>query len=168
MSVLTALAASVVVLTNLGYTVGYDVGRRCPAWVAYDLEPSEVVPAKRLPVAFAPDSRVPETHGVQRFYDVMGDVYDRGHLAPAADFNFDTNALRQTYLFTNVAPMHRNLNRGAWSQAEREVRQLAASGTVHVVNFPLHIGDNAFVVPTHFVKVAYGWFGVRYWCLPNR
>lgn len=175
---MSALLASIVVVTNIGFMAGYDTVTRNPAWVAYDLEPSEVVAAPRAAIGFKPDPRIPETADVRQFYDIMGQHFDRGHLAPAADFNWATNALRETYNFSNIAPMRPNLNRGAWSRAEREVRQLAARGTAHVVIFPTyeklktHVQYNTtgcdIVVPSGFVKVAWGWFGVRFWNLENK
>ena len=164
--------AAIVVLTNLAYTAAFDTETRCPAWVAYDLEPCEVVVTNRAAIPFRADPRVKESDNAA---DYAGSGYDRGHLAPAADFNFDRAALDETYYFTNICPQDPVLNRGAWGVAEAEVRRLAASGTVHVVTFPVfddacypgvrRIGRTA--VPTAFVKVAYGWFGVRHWRFQN-
>lgn len=174
---MSALLASIVVVTNLGFMAGYDTVTCNPAWVAYDLEPSEVVAAPRAAIGFKPDPRI-EKSDVREFYKHYGHIYDRGHLAPAADFNWNTNALAETYLFTNIAPMTRKLNRVVWLDTEKEVRRLAKSGTVHVVVFPTyeklktHVQYNTAgcdtVVPSGFVKVAWGWFGVRFWNLENK
>ena len=168
---MSALIAAVVVLTNLAYTAGFDTLTRCPSWVQYDLEPGEVVVTNRVPFQFRPDSRVAESdNGV----DYAGSGYDRGHMAPAADFNFDRAALGETYLYSNVCPQMPEINRGAWAEIEREVRQLAASGTVHVVTWPEYMdgicGTNMMGrvrVPAAFRKVAWGWFGVRTWVVLN-
>ena len=166
---MSALAA-IVVLTNLAYTAAFDTETRCPAWVAYDLEPGEVVVTNRSAIPFRADPRVKESDNAA---DYAGSGYDRGHMAPAADFNFDRAALEETYNFTNVAPQVPSLNRGPWLDAEIEVRRLAASGTVHVVTFPAYYpghGTNRIGrvrVPSAFVKVAYGWFGVRAWAFEN-
>ena len=169
---MNAILASIVVLTNLAYTAAFDTETRCPAWVAYDLEPHEVVATNRAAISFRADPRVKESDNAA---DYAGSGYDRGHLAPAADFNFDRAALEETYYFTNVAPQVPHLNRGAWLDAENEVRRLAASGTVHIVTFTVfedacypgvrRIGKTT--VPTAFVKIAYGWFGVRHWNFRN-
>lgn len=165
---MSALLAAIVLLTNTAYTVAYDIETRCPAWVAYDLEPGEVVKAKRADIPFAADPRVPESDNAA---DYAGSGFDRGHMAPAADFNFDRAALVETYYFTNIAPQVPELNRGVWLEAEREVRRLAASGTVHVVVFPLFGNATNRIgrvgVPVEFVKFAYGWFGVREWRYGN-
>ena len=164
--------AAIVVLTNLAYIAAFDTETRCPAWVAYDLEPCEVVVTNRAAIPFRADPRVKESDNAA---DYAGSGYDRGHMAPAADFNFDRAALAETYYLTNVAPQVPSLNRGAWLDAENEVRRLAASGTVHVVVFP-EFDDRCYpgvrrtgrvAIPTAFVKVAYGWFGVRHWRFQN-
>ena len=155
------------IVTNEGFTVAYDKVNMNPAWVAYDLEPSEVIRMKRVPNDFKDDIRLPCTTNVQSFYSEFGGKYDRGQLAPAEDFNWNTNALKQTYLFSNIAPMLRQLNRGPWLDHEEEVRRLAESGTVHVVIFPMYeMCQQMFhrvVIPKSFVKVAWGWFGVKMW-----
>ena len=156
--------ASIVILTNLAYSAAYDAGTRCPAWVSYDLEPCEVVVTNRVPIPFAPDPRVQDCATDE---DYLGSGYDRGHMAPAADFNFDAAALWETYSYANVCPQDPKLNRGEWAQFEREIRNLAESGTVHVVAFPIFFDGlptnrvGRVAVPHAFEKVAFGWFGVR-------
>lgn len=38
-----SVLAAIVILTNAALTVAFDTETRCPAWVAYDLEPCKVV-----------------------------------------------------------------------------------------------------------------------------
>lgn len=162
--------ASLVLLTNLAFQVAFDPAAKCPAWVAYDLEPAEVVRMKRVDIKFQADPRV---SGSDFTADYAGSGYDRGHMASAADFNFDRAALEETYRFTNIAPQAPELNRGAWCDLEKELRVLAESGTVHIVVFPVfkagvptnRIGRVA--VPHAFGKLAYGWFGVRFTLMEN-
>lgn len=161
------VVAAVVVVTNLGYVAAFDTATRCPAWVQYDLAPAEVVAAPRAPFKFTPDPRIPESDNVA---DYSRSGYDRGHLAPAADFNYDTNALRETYHFSNVVPQVPSVNRGQWAEIEREVRNLASSGTVHVLTFPEGTGERRagrVSVPSNLWKIAWGNFGVRVWTVPN-
>lgn len=163
--------AAIVIVTNAAYTAAFDTVTRCPAWVAYDLEPGEVVVTNRAPFPFRADPRIPESDNAA---DYAGSGYDRGHMAPAADFNFDRIALGETYYFSNICPQMPTLNRGAWAEVEREIRQLAASGTVHVVTWPEYLdglcGTNRIGrvrVPAAFRKMAFGWFGVKTWYYIN-
>jgi len=165
------ILSGIVVITNIGFTIGFDTDRMNPSWVAYDLEPHEVIKTPRKSFDFKDDPRIPEMD-VSKPYKWRSQCFDRGHLAPAADFNWDTNALRQTYYFSNICPMTRRLNRGKWLETENECRKLAASGTVHLVIFPTYeqkISSSPGVEnPSGFVKIAWGWFGLREWRLENK
>eukprot|EP00062_Callorhinchus_milii_P025191 gi/632985906/ref/XP_007909942.1/ PREDICTED: endonuclease domain-containing 1 protein-like [Callorhinchus milii] len=57
--------------------------------------------------------------------DYKGDPYDRGHLNPVAH-QAGTNR-EATFTLTNVAPMHRTLNRGSWRVCEEQLRDLSSS-----------------------------------------
>ena len=64
--------------------------------------------------------------------DYKNNVWDKGHLAPAAAFA-DTEAnLNATFSFLNCALQHNNLNRHEWAQLEREIRYWAFKGDVSV------------------------------------
>lgn len=50
--------------------------------------------------------------------------FDRGHIAPSADFNLSPDAARSTFVFSNVSPQDPHFNRhGTWSQLENHLRQ---------------------------------------------
>jgi len=165
----TAFAA-IVVVTNIGFTAAFDTNLHVPAWVAYDLDPSKIVRAERATIPFAPDPRVPDSD-LRPYFNGSG--YDRGHLCPAADMNWNTNALKETYYFSNIAPQVPSVNRGVWLDTENYVRRLAASWTVHVVIVP-HVplrpdfgGKKYMAVPDGFYKIVYGAFGARVWYVEN-
>lgn len=161
--------AELLLLTNLAFNVCFDTSVRIPRWVQYDLEPDEVVKMARIPMPFHADPRIPGTD-LDAIY--RGSGYDRGHMAPAADFNFDFNALYETYAFSNICPQKPELNRGKWADEEAELRRLAAKGTVHVLSIPVTDGSTNWIgavkVPTRFYKIAWGWFGVRIGEYENR
>ena len=52
-------------------------------------------------------------------YDYIGNVWDKGHLAPAAAFNCDRETLKKTFTYLNCALQHEGLNRGPWKELER-------------------------------------------------
>ena len=59
--------------------------------------------------------------------DYKNNIWDKGHLAPAAAFS-DTEAnLNATFSFLNCTLQHSNLNRYEWAQLEKEVRDWAYS-----------------------------------------
>ena len=107
------IIASIIVVTNLAYLAAFDTETRCPSWNYYVLDPCEIVVTNRADNSFRTDPRVPESD-LAKDYEKSG--YDRGHMAPAADFNFDQEALKETYLFTNIAPQEPTMNRGEWAE----------------------------------------------------
>jgi DNA/RNA endonuclease G (NUC1) len=50
--------------------------------------------------------------------DYVNNVYDKGHLAPAADFNCTKEILYQTFSYLNCALQNQYLNRGVWRMLE--------------------------------------------------
>ena len=57
--------------------------------------------------------------------DYVNNIYDKGHLAPAAAFNCDRETLKKTFTYLNCALQHQSLNRGPWKELERFERDLA-------------------------------------------
>ena len=53
-----------------------------------------------------------------------GSTYDRGHLAPAADFS-SKKSQYEGFSLVNIVPQNSSLNRGKWASLEDEVRQYA-------------------------------------------
>jgi len=60
--------------------------------------------------------------------DYANNEYDKGHLAPAADFNCDKATLLKTFSYLNCALQQENLNRGVWRFLESHERDLAKKG----------------------------------------
>jgi len=65
--------------------------------------------------------------------DYSNNPYDKGHMAPAADFNCDREMVRSTFSYLNCALQHEGLNRGPWKELERFERDLAKLYTVDIV-----------------------------------
>lgn len=57
--------------------------------------------------------------------DYVDNVWDRGHLAPAAAFSCDRETLKKTFTYLNCALQHEGLNRGPWKELEGFERDLA-------------------------------------------
>ena len=65
--------------------------------------------------------------------DYVNNVWDKGHLAPAADFNCDRETLHKTFSYLNCVLQHERLNRGVWRILEQHERILAQQYTVYVI-----------------------------------
>ena len=79
---------------------------------------------------FMPDTGV---KGCPSLQDYAGSGMDRGHLVPAADLKWSADAMRQSFLLTNVAPMYKALNEGGWAKLEEKVREWAARDSALLV-----------------------------------
>ena len=55
--------------------------------------------------------------------DYYANVWDKGHLAPAATFSDSKENLRQTFSFLNCALQDQYLNRGEWRLLEEQERR---------------------------------------------
>jgi len=53
-------------------------------------------------------------------YDGFG--YDRGHLAPSADFRWSAKALSESYYYSNMSPQLAKFNREKWAELESMLR----------------------------------------------
>ncbi|NBV28150.1 DNA/RNA non-specific endonuclease [bacterium] len=58
--------------------------------------------------------------------DYEKNVWDKGHLAPAATFSCSRETLIKTFSYLNCALQHQDLNRGVWRILEAKERQLVA------------------------------------------
>jgi endonuclease G len=100
--------------------------------------------------------------------DYWDSGYDRGHLAPSADFRWSKNALSQSYYYSNISPQVPELNRESWAKLENLVREWAIeSDELIVVTGPvlndklpkIQQGSLRVSIPEFFYKVildAYG------------
>lgn len=113
---------------------------------------------------FREDSLVKTQTATKSDYWYSG--YDRGHLAPSADFRWSKNALSESYLYSNMSPQRPDLNREKWSEAEDLLRDyviknktplLVVTGPVfdNIEQALLQIGENKVTVPLYFFKAAY-------------
>jgi endonuclease G len=79
--------------------------------------------------------------------DYENNVYDKGHLAPAADFNCNIDYLKQTFSYLNCVLQHEKLNRGAWRLLESHERELATQYKVSV-EIRMNYSKNSKVLST--------------------
>ena len=79
--------------------------------------------------------------------DYENNVYDKGHLAPAADFNCDKENLKQSFSYLNCTLQHEKLNRGTWRLLEVHERELAKTNTVSI-QIRMNYSKNSKILPT--------------------
>jgi len=80
--------------------------------------------------------------------DYEKNPYDKGHLAPAADFNCDKETLYKTFTYLNCSLQQENLNRTTWRLLEVRERELAKTHKVVQVEIRCIFGPKSIILPT--------------------
>ena len=144
-----------------GFTLQYEAEWEQAAWVAYILD-GRTLDRPRIPRLdnFRPDPAV--RGGTPSDDDYRGSDFDRGHLAPFADFSWNAEWADETFLLSNVSPQLPAFNQGVWRELEELVRDWARrDGRLYVVTGPVtterprgYIGrEHRVAVPRTFFKV---------------
>ena len=79
--------------------------------------------------------------------DYSNNVWDKGHLAPAAAFSCDRETIKKTFTYLNSALQHQSLNRGAWNRLESVERGMAIWHEVEV-KIEVIFDENSQVLPS--------------------
>lgn len=141
------------------YTLRYSEEHEQAIWVAYKLS-ADSLKQEKFPRKddFIKDPRV--RTGSANLEDYKGSGYDRGHLAPAADFSYDGFALSQTFYMSNMSPQDASFNRGVWKKLEEQVREWSMENTdIYIVTGPIlnkvftTIGKNKVSIPEYYYKI---------------
>ena len=149
------------VIDREGYALGYSEKNKQPFWVTYRLTRGEVeTNLLDRTNDFRPDPLIENSPTPN---DYIRSGYDRGHIAPAADFRWSTNAMHESFYMSNMSPQTPALNRDLWMRAERYTRLCAKQeGSVYVVSGPIitnenpeAIGESKVIVPDAFYKIIY-------------
>ena len=145
-------------IQKTGFSIGYSEELRIPLWVAWELTKEETSGPIPRESNFFPDPDV--THQADNG-DYKGSGWSRGHMVPAGDMKWNSTAMHDCCLMTNICPQHPKLNTGAWSKLENKCRNTYAQkyASVYIVCGPIvnkdcqSIGNNNVVVPSAFYKV---------------
>lgn len=141
-----------------GFNLSYNRENHTPNWVAWELLGEETqgdIPREKK---FWHDEIV---EGCAWHEDYKKSGYDRGHMIPAADQKWDSQAMFDSFVMANVCPQNPALNSGAWSTLENKTRQWAERDScIIIVAGPIYnqrdvqkIGKTKIRVPSAFFKV---------------
>ena len=156
----------------LDYAEKYEVAR----WVAHIILPDVMSGTVTRTNDFRIDSSITTGSSVEADYFLKemkpdstytydGFGYDRGHLAPSADFRWSQTALSESYFYSNMSPQLPEFNREGWGELEDAIRGYLYRnpGTqLYVVTGPvlndslqkLDRGINKVSIPKYFWKIA--------------
>ena len=148
-----------IILERKGYSLSYNPTLLIPNWVAWRLTAEHVNGDCPRDNTYYEDEDVSYPKATNE--DYKGSGWSKGHMCPAGDNKWDSEAMRESNLLTNVCPQHASLNSGVWNVIERDCRKWAKRyGELYIVCGPVllnkeheTIGINKIVVPEAFFKV---------------
>jgi endonuclease G len=149
------------IIDHGGFLLSYDEDWEQAEWVAYILTRDHLQQEwSERDDNFREDPLV--TTGSASLGDYRGSGYDRGHLAPFADFAWDAGLADATFYLSNVSPQARQFNQGIWRELEELTRDWAnrdkqlyvVTGPVTTQDPKFYIGrNNRVAVPQAYFKV---------------
>jgi endonuclease G len=147
------LRDSVYVKTDI-YEVMYSETLEQPLWVKYQVACTGAGASRK-----GMDFYVDKTIHTSDAKDYVDNVYDKGHCAPAADFNCTREMLFKTFSYLNCTLQNEKLNRVHWRLLEDYERLLAfVEGPVNVEikivfdKIPQRVPAGA-AIPSGFYKI---------------
>lgn len=153
------ISTSGLIVHHKFYSLSYNENYEQADWVAYVLTKSDLAKenVKRRDW-FDPDVKVKTRSAIYNDYSSSG--YSRGHLVPAADMAFSDEAMKESFLMSNISPQVKEFNNGIWNELENQVRDWAWKNRELIIvtgpilkNIDKFIGKNQVGVPKMFYKI---------------
>lgn len=150
-----------IIVNYEGFTVSFNPTMHMPNWVAWTITKEKLNnPVTSRTDDFRVDNNVA---GCATLADYKYSGYDRGHMAPAADMKWSTQAMYDCFYLTNICPQLHDLNGGAWedleekcrTNAKRDGRLIVVAGPVLTEGFSKYIGTSPVPVPDKYFKVIF-------------
>ena len=149
-------------LKKSAYYISYNSSLKIAEWVSYPLT-KEIIRRSNLKRSglFERDPEV--VGGTASTTDYSGTGYVRGHLVPVADVSYDSSAMNESFLMSNIAPMKPQFNDGIWMELEETIRDWAyAYKEIYVTTGPVltrgevvPIGKSKIAAPAYFFKAIW-------------
>lgn len=169
------------IIRHTAYSTSYNAEYKIPNWTFYELTLTETMGRLSRSNNFQPDPNISYKESAQ-LSDYRGSGYDRGHMAPSMDFNWDAEIEDESYYLSNMCPQGHDFNSGIWLDLEHQVRRWAErDSAICVACGPIlprkdkngklinpvtgeeyqikTIGRSKVLVPEHFFKVILSPFG---------
>ena len=141
------------------YTLSYNEKYEQAEWVAYELKKEYLKNGDYKRPYFIEDPKVTTGSADWRNYKNSG--YDKGHLCPAGDMEFNKEAYNDTFYTSNISPQKHDFNSGIWNRIEQKTRYFAQKyNDIYVVTGGIlkdsdkKIGTENVAVPKYFYKIV--------------
>lgn len=140
------------------YTLSYNEKFEQAEWVAYELKKEYLKNNDFKRPYFVEDPNVTTGSADWRNYKNSG--YDKGHLCPAGDMEFNKEAYDDTFYTSNISPQRHDFNSGIWNKLEQKTRYWGGKyNDIYVVTGGIlkdsdkKIGTEKVSVPKYFYKI---------------
>jgi len=149
-------------VNHTAFVLSYNEEHEQADWVTHILTKDILYGSVSRTNDFRPDPLV--LSGTADSVDYWESGYDRGHLAPSADFRWSAAALSESYYYSNMSPQVPELNRDTWSKLENQVREWALdAGELCIVTGPvlrpglpkIPQGSMRVSIPELYYKIIY-------------
>ena len=123
---------------NDNLEICFDTRTRTPLYVLERLTTKSLLPVdggwkqrRRRPNFFQDQVAVPEPNFRSTARHFKGSGYDRGHLAPAADFQANPQHHQDTFSLCNIVPQNHIMNVTVWNSLEEWTRRVCREKTTY-------------------------------------
>lgn len=152
-------AADSEVVLHSAMMIGYNEMHEQPNWVANIVNRDILEGTIGRTNDFREDSLLKK--GSAGLEDYWESGYDRGHLAPSADFRWSKKALSESYFYSNMSPQLPGFNREVWADVENVARKWAieneeiyiVTGGILKKGLPKIGSKNKISIPEAYYKV---------------
>jgi endonuclease G len=115
--------------------IGFNEKYKLAAWTFHQLLPDVIEGGITRSNDFRADPKLVNKTAVEADYflkrkkedgkfEYDGFGFDRGHLAPSADFRWSEQGLSQSYFYSNMTPQRPGFNRESWAEVEYTLRDI--------------------------------------------
>jgi endonuclease G, mitochondrial len=123
------------IIEHSGMALGFDCDYKMAAWTFHMLTPDVTFGNISRSNDFRVDEKVSCGTAVEADYFLKkenpdgtfsydGFGFDRGHLAPSADFRWSATALSESYYYSNMTPQRPGFNQESWAELEGLLRTI--------------------------------------------
>lgn len=173
---LPALGEDEELVVHSAMALVYSEDHEQARWVAHVVRPEVVDGTVGRSNDFRPDPKIASGSAEEADYFLKQEMadgtieydgfgFDRGHLAPSADFRWSPTALSESYFYSNMSPQRPDFNRGIWADLEGSLRACLERHAGHqllVVTGPVLREDlprsersvNGLSIPESYFKVV--------------
>lgn len=152
------------IISHTAFHISYNKEYKVPNWVFYELTREETYGKLERSNNFLEDPAI-RFADAAHLDDYRHSGWDRGHMAPSMDMNWDAEVLDECYLLSNMCPQGHDFNAGIWLDLEHQVRYWAKrDSAICVVCGPVlpkskdenyrTLGKGKVLIPEYFYKIV--------------